>query len=554
LTPVLNPHIFSVSDIQLHTIKDKTIRHCAQRHIEKNWKIVDWQVVQEIVCAIVLDHLIKNKNLRVGIFASSLQAHDCLKAIVKQLENTPVNIIYLYSGKPHEDIHLPCQMDISNGYASTTELDICICLALHPPVGLDVTRVVQPFELECYINLAWKQNLQAAYSFAEKIQHCILSNKPLVIFIAIRHGNHPTIEHIARGLQFAHNISTFGIYLDPEPPKNVFSDTFCCNSSLGILAQLLTILPTCKIYLQAYANWSYLCQFIKAISPKHFIVQEIYDWMGAFIDNKNSFIKEGLFSSETIKLMQQSEKFACNHLEGLIYKDGGEWISKKLANSRTPNLQVAPCPPKTYMFKPNNLNHIAQYKLVYAGQVCHSKMSTKLFGDIYYIPVIKELSSQDMHITVYNALHATQKHPTDLYQEYINESNTNPNFDFKPGIPFPEIIKELNYNFHFGLIAYYFEHNLDVGNAHLSGTMASKLFTYIAAGLPVIVSARLGYMADFVSKENIGIVVDNDDIRNLNAILQSINYSMLQSNVLLAQEKFAIDKQIPAIKQLLKFT
>ena len=56
---------------------------------------------------------------------------------------------------------------------------------------------------------------------------------------------------------------------------------------------------------------------------------------------------------------------------------------------------------------------------------------------------------------------------------------------------------------------------------HINGTMASKLFTYIASGIPVIISKELEYMSRFVVENGIGIVLSQDEMSALSTVLMA---------------------------------
>jgi glycosyltransferase involved in cell wall biosynthesis len=250
--------------------------------------------------------------------------------------------------------------------------------------------------------------------------------------------------------------------------------------------------------------------------------------------------------------MKESEDYIRNFSDGYIYKDDGSWMKDKVRNSSSPSLKIYPCPPLAYLKEPKEPEKNAVIKLVYAGQVSHERQSKKIFGDMYYIPVIKDLTNQGFHVTVYNAVQNTRRHPLELYQEYLDEADNSDLFEFKSGIPMPDILDELHGKYHFGLIAYYFEDDLHVGKDHIKGTMASKLFTYLASGMPVIVSDQFEYMAKIVESEGIGIVVARNDLQNLARLLDSFDYQEMLDNVLLAQQKYNIDSKIPEIMELLE--
>lgn len=385
-------------------------------------------------------------------------------------------------------------------------------------------------------------------SFLSRLDDDIAENKPVIIFIAVRQGNFPSIEYIAQGFQTDYSISTYGIYLDSFAPDHIYKSTLTCDFSLAVLSEIIRRLPPITVYLQAHASWSFLSQLIKVLNPSIKIFQEVYDWMEAFIQNPVLFETEGVFTLEEIRLIFQSENFVKNNIDGFFYKDGGTWMKKAASESSALSMQIFPTPPRKWMKTPVVRTLGTEIRLAYAGQISHKNSSTRAFGDIYYMPIIKALTGQNLKLTLYQSVQHSRCHPEELYKEYYDEAKLSNLFEFKKGIPMPDIIDALYDNYDFGLMVFRFEKNLAVGEHHLKGTMASKLFTYLASGLPVIISEELEYMANFVRESGIGIVCSQRDIDNLAHILSNVDYARLINNVQRIQNEYCIDRFLPAIK------
>jgi hypothetical protein len=114
-----------------------------------------------------------------------------------------------------------------------------------------------------------------------------------------------------------------------------------------------------------------------------------------------------------------------------------------------------------------------------------------------------------------------------------------------------ELISALHGHFHYGILLYHFNPDLIVGQRHLQGALASKLFVYWAAGLPVLVSAELEYMAALVRETGAGMVVERGEIATLGERLASVDYAALQARVVIAQHRYHIEKFLPAVTALL---
>jgi hypothetical protein len=388
--------------------------------------------------------------------------------------------------------------------------------------------------------------------FIKNILQAKQSGKKVVLFLAVTQGSFPSIEYIARAVKERNDLEVFGVYLMSEPPEKVYDHTIFCGESLYVLAEILSHLQGISLYLQAHGRWSFLSQFIKLVNPDLRVVQEVYDWMEAFIGDRELFTKEGLFTDIEIEMIMESEKFIRTETDGYIYKDGGEWIKQKVEVSKAPSLQILPCPPIRLMKEPRLKQKTQKAKLVYAGQVMSKKSLKHIFGDLDYIQIIRDITGQGLSVTVYNSVFYSRIFPEELYDDYLQESKKNDLFQFKTGIRVKEVIDRMHDHFDYGLMIYYFDDEIAVGKEHLRGSMASKLFTYLAAGIPVLISEELQYMAEFVKTHGVGIVVSENQISSLNKIISNADYSGMISNIKKTQRKYNMERYLPGICDLLR--
>jgi glycosyltransferase involved in cell wall biosynthesis len=546
----------AVDDLLFEYIDDPEADIFLRQDLKKHWNVVDWDFAKEEIIGQIRD-IFPAGNVSIAWCGWSAQAKKIFSEVSIVFSTEKIEW-YLLSNDENitvssDDIpikKIPLDSWAPENFILTINVER-YCPQIFYSFNVSCNTIfVSPFtdqycsarmrELGHDSMITWLKNLN------EDIE-----NNRIVIFVALRHGNFPSIEHIANELRQVPGVKVYAIYLEPDVPVDVYDNVYICNYSLALLSELLALLPPIVVYLQAHASWAYLSQLINAINPQLKVVQEVYDWMGAFISDEKLFAQEGVFSSQQISLMQKSEDYICNHLHGYIYKDNGAWMQQRVKESRTPAVKIFPCPSLSYLHKPHSPQNSFPIKLVYAGQVSHRQQPKKIFGDMYYMPLVKDLTCQGFHLTIYNALSHGKKYPPELYKEYLDEEKASPLFEFKKGIPMPGIIEALNGKYHYGLLAYYFEDDLGVGSDHLKGTMASKLFTYLAAGLPVIVSEQFEYMAKIVLDDGIGVVVSRNDLRDLTSVVEQIDYAEMLGNINYAQKKYSMSSQISGLQKLL---
>ena len=61
--------------------------------------------------------------------------------------------------------------------------------------------------------------------------------------------------------------------------------------------------------------------------------------------------------------------------------------------------------------------------------------------------------------------------------------------------------------------------------------MGTKIFTFLEAGLPVLVNKEYSYMSELLEKNNIGMGISSKDIFKTNRILSKVDIKYLKSNV-----------------------
>lgn len=384
------------------------------------------------------------------------------------------------------------------------------------------------------------------------------------VFVVAHRGNFPTVEYVARALRDK-GVGVYGLYLFSDAPRFVYSDrhaalgelashAMTCGGSLAPLVALVRCLPAgTPIYLQAHARWAFLSMLIKALRPDLHVVQEIYDWMGSFVgtgENDQIFADEGIFTLAEIDLMREAEAFVRTRLDGFVYKDGGWPMEAMLARSTAPSVQIVPSP--NQRIQPSGLGRetVDGIRVVHAGQIRSANASRRVFGDIQCLGVFRELTSQGIEVHAYPSFYKDEAHRLQLFGDYVEEANSNPRFHLEERCSIEELMRAMSGRYHYGSLLYHFDSDLAVGKAHLAGATASKLFTYLAAGLPVIVSEELEYMASLVRDHDIGIVAKREEIPFLKRKLLD-DYERLRTNVEQRYDAFRFENRLPDLERLI---
>lgn len=98
------------------------------------------------------------------------------------------------------------------------------------------------------------------------------------------------------------------------------------------------------------------------------------------------------------------------------------------------------------------------------------------------------------------------------------------------------------------VMEYPFDDGLRVRPDHLKGILPSKFFTFMEAGIPVIVSQELEYVANLVREHGLGIVITQQDIDSLSALLKMADRTALQKNIHHYRQEHCMDHHIQKLE------
>lgn len=373
-----------------------------------------------------------------------------------------------------------------------------------------------------------------------------------LLFVAVHRENFPTLTYLVHGLR-EQGVRAFGVYLmspvdEAEPAP--FEDCTSCRGSWGLLTEILLRAPDVPVYLQAHATRVFMSQFFHALRPQLRVFQEVYDWMDAFVDPQHEavFEEERVFTRAEIEVMRASERYVRTQTSGFIYKDGGSPLAQLLAESTVPSVQLMPCPPKEFQLAPRPAPP-GPLRLAHAGGLRSAGIS-RAFADIYTVPLYRDLLAQGCDVTVFPSAVGPNGFEA-AFGDYRRLAEEHPRAHLREHLELRELTHALRGQFHYGILLYHFNADLIVGQRHLRGALASKLFVYWAAGLPVLVSEELEYMASLVRETGAGLVVTRSELPSLARRLEQQDYPALQARVVEAQQRYQIEHFLPAVLALL---
>lgn len=254
---------------------------------------------------------------------------------------------------------------------------------------------------------------------------------------------------------------------------------------------------------------------------------------------------------EVIELDLFSERFACERCDGLIFgytAKAGE-ILKSRYSINGPMLEFNSYPCDEFISEKGDKysDRDGKIHLVYGGNVALSRLPEQYFGDCQFHSLIDKLTRQGIYFDIF-ILDASLRRIKRDYGDYLLMSEENPFFNFKQGMILENATKEFS-KYDFGMMVYdfykgTFHKGTCIMEEHIPMRLADKFFTYLEAGLPILISEELKYGAMLVKEHEMGIVVSHKDLDNLSEIIKSYDREKLRANVKRAREELSMKKQI----------
>ena len=178
---------------------------------------------------------------------------------------------------------------------------------------------------------------------------------------------------------------------------------------------------------------------------------------------------------------------------------------------------------------------------VYAGGVAGSHRDKTQFGTIQFHHLIQVLSDQQIHFHIYPS-------PSNFkadYKEYEEISIQNKYFHFHQSVSQDQLAVELS-KYHFGVLPF-FKGNTGQSAEKFKYATTLKLFNYIEAGIPILVSEDLVYQNWIIKRNNAGVTIKENDLSNMKEVIAALDYPTLVSNVIKNREVISLKAHIPRL-------
>jgi hypothetical protein len=382
----------------------------------------------------------------------------------------------------------------------------------------------------------------AAFSEGKRI--CITS--PFLHHNYLKLMRHLKMEGFNVTVLTGHKLMNSAISIDEFQDNGFFDSCHVIYSYDVVMPRLLKSLEFDLIH--AIVTTASPISIARAVKEKRcpFIV-DYCDFKEILFENKEDYLR-----TMTLKEFFR-EKDAWESIftesDGVIIKDSPEIIdilSKKY--NKTPRLWMQFMSYPSKKFIPKEINFCEKisekddrFRIVYAGcvnnnPVCHPYPHHKSL-----LEIAKSLNSQGISFTIINAM----DNCGDGFDEYIRLSKQLPLFDYRFAVPQDQLAAELS-KFDIGWFAF------DLSNAResvffLKTTFGSKIFNYMEAGLPILVSKELEYMCKWIEEKGIGKGIHFSELNRIEEIIENMEIHKMRKNIKRLLHELCFEREIGSL-------
>lgn len=218
--------------------------------------------------------------------------------------------------------------------------------------------------------------------------------------------------------------------------------------------------------------------------------------------------------------------------QGLVHKLPVEGVARlqEVYGTDIPTFQHHSLPWKELFRTGKNPDQDGPYHLVYCGGVMPYRIALATgFGHHVFDPVIDTTLNGRIRLDIHVNQNARDMHWEDQ-QRYFDMETSHPGFRFRKGVPFhtlPDVISDA----HYGLL--YDNLDLTRHQAELFRyNVSTKIFSYMEAGLPILVYHEFEYMRRFILEHGIGLTYPVGRPDRLPEILAQADHARLQAAVI----------------------
>ncbi len=337
----------------------------------------------------------------------------------------------------------------------------------------------------------------------------------------------------------------------PENLRHLFDEYFDAVLDTGgdvpFLAEILTRLDADILHVQCGMWGLYLGRLAIEGKGRAAVVCEFYDITSVYADRE---VLLGNWSPAMIDLDFAMERYIAHHADAVItrfpQKVVSDWNARQGATPRHITMYTYACPEFTAYSDEKLSATDGVIRLVYGGTVIPVNVDhpPELFPEIGMPKALRSFLEQGLAVDILHNPHSPIREDDPAYAPFVALEIEFPNFRLLNGVPPDEFAQTLAV-YDYGMILMDYDKSvLRIGEGQEKGVVATKIFAYMEAGLPVLINAEYEEMARIVTESGLGLAVHSSELDGLAETLARFDYEAAVAKVKRYNEEHGMAKEI----------
>ncbi|MCB0837125.1 MAG: hypothetical protein KDE26_04350 [Bacteroidetes bacterium] len=246
-----------------------------------------------------------------------------------------------------------------------------------------------------------------------------------------------------------------------------------------------------------------------------------------------------------MRLDLPNEAYSIRHAAGLVSQSVELFNACKeyQIKDRPPVLFFPVYADEDYMVTPESVPSMDEIHIVYAGSIAGSFQDNQHFGSMKMFWLIDAFTRQNIHFHIYPS--PNMRFGDMILAEYKEIAEKNPFFHVHKSVPQNQLATELS-QYHFGLLPFFLVDTSRSANKLGRGS-SQKLYNYIEAGIPVIISEDLAFQSWMARRHGAGVEIKKEDIQVIREMIEKLDYAGIRQEILDQRHKIGIGANIPRL-------
>jgi len=339
-------------------------------------------------------------------------------------------------------------------------------------------------------------------------------------------------------------------HVRPHVPHSVWHTD--CKRNLWECSEVIDYVKPDLIYVQDNSLFNdQLAPLIRAGFHKYPFIYEPYDLLSSLYAD-DDFLKLDGRTVEDAQFGAKIERWMLGASDGVLHMDNGPQIDQVMADTQAQHLEY-------HAYLPESRCHFLHRKkmgdpihLFWAGGIAPDSAQDEVRGENKLLNFFKSLINQGFAVTAYNPLAKDHDHLVEEYPQYLAYAEAQPRFRIFPCVSRESLIEILAREADFGMHLYPKPQNDEARAPMYQSSMAGKVFTYLAAGVPMLTVDFLGPISRFTKAHGTGISIGENQFHDIGKILAACDYAALKDRVHQVQQEMTAEANTPRFEAFLR--